>query len=54
MPNRGGPDLIPVLALVGAVLLLLAGWRLFPVFQRYMAHEDCVAAGYTNCNGATP
>ena len=53
-PERRRFDLLPLLALVAIVLLLVAGWLLFPWLQRTIGHEDCVAAGYTNCGGATP
>ncbi len=52
-PRNDRPDLVPLLALFGVVLLLLAGWWLFPRLQRVVAREDCIAAGYTNCDGGT-
>jgi hypothetical protein len=36
--------------LAAIVLLLLAGWFLFPRFQAYMARQDCIAAGHINCD----
>jgi hypothetical protein len=41
---------LPSAVLAGIVLLLLAGWWLFPRFQAYMAREDCIAAGHINCD----
>jgi hypothetical protein len=41
--------LFPVIVLAVIVLLGLAGWLLFPVFQGFMARQDCVATGRTNC-----
>jgi hypothetical protein len=38
------------LVLAAIVLLLLAGWFLFPRFQAYMARQDCIAAGHINCD----
>ena len=41
--------LIPVLLLVAIILVgLLAVW-LFPVVQGWVAHQDCVAVGRTDC-----
>ncbi len=53
-PERRRPDLLPVLVLGGLALLMLAGWLLFPLLQKSISHADCVAAGYTNCNGQRP
>lgn len=52
-PDRSEPrDLVPWLALGVVVLLLLAGWWAFPWLQRSVARLDCIAVGYTNCDGA--
>ena len=51
-PGRKRLDIMPLLALVAAVLFLLAAWRLFPLLQRHVAHADCIAAGYTNCENS--
>jgi len=32
-----------------AVLLLVVGYWLYPVFFRYLQKQDCIAAGYTSC-----
>jgi hypothetical protein len=44
-----GFDVLPVLVLVGIVGLMLLGWWLYPKVQRYMAQQDCIATGRTNC-----
>jgi hypothetical protein len=41
--------LLPALVLVGLVAAGLLVWWLFPVFQGWVAHQDCVAVGRTNC-----
>jgi hypothetical protein len=53
MPNdQPAPSrLIPVLVLGGVAALMLMAWWLFPIFQGWMAHQDCVALGRTNCGG---
>jgi hypothetical protein len=40
-----------VLVLGGVAALMLMAWWLFPIFQGWMAHQDCVALGRTNCGG---
>jgi hypothetical protein len=52
MSDRGRPprlDPVGLLTVAAVVLVLLAGWWLFPRVQAYLAHEDCVATGRTNC-----
>ncbi|MCL2428112.1 MAG: hypothetical protein FWD12_02635 [Alphaproteobacteria bacterium] len=44
-------DLLPVLILAGVVLLALIAWRLFPLLEHWLAYQDCVATGRTNCSG---
>ena len=41
--------LFPVLVLSGLVALGLLAWWLFPVMQGFVARQDCVAVGRTNC-----
>ncbi|WP_216851019.1 hypothetical protein [Acidisphaera sp. L21] len=41
--------LLPVLLLAGLLALGLLAWWLFPLFQSWVAHQDCVALGRTNC-----
>ena len=41
--------LFPVLALAAVIVLGLLAWRLFPVVQGFIARQDCVATGRTNC-----
>jgi hypothetical protein len=41
---------LPPVVLAAIVLLLLAGWFLFPRFQAYMARQDCIASGHINCD----
>ena len=49
MPEPPQSRLVPVLILAGIVAAgLLAVW-LFPIFQGWVAHQDCVAAGRTDC-----
>lgn len=49
MTDRRPPDLLPLLTLLAIVLVLLAGWWLFPRFQRMVSYQDCVASGHVNC-----
>ncbi len=42
-------DVVPALVLVGLVALMLLGWWLYPKLQSYMAEQDCIATGRTNC-----
>jgi hypothetical protein len=42
-------DVVPVLVLVGLVAIVLLGWWLYPKVQHYMAQQDCIAVGHTNC-----
>ena len=47
---RRGPDLLPVLLLAVIVLVLVAGWWLFPLLHREVGYQDCLAAGRTDCS----
>jgi hypothetical protein len=42
-------DVVPVLVLVGVVAAVLLGWWLYPKVQHYLAQQDCIAVGHTNC-----
>ena len=39
----------PVIVLAVAVVLALVAWQVFPVIQGFVARQDCVATGRTNC-----
>jgi hypothetical protein len=52
--NRGRFDPVGLLVLALVVGLALAAWVVFPVAQRWVANQDCVASGRTNCSGTTP
>ncbi len=39
----------PLLVLGALVALGLVVWLLFPVVQGWIAHQDCIAVGRTNC-----
>jgi hypothetical protein len=45
-------DPLPLIALAVIVMLLLAGWWLFPAVQEWLAGKDCIASGRTNCFSA--
>jgi hypothetical protein len=47
--DRGRWDVLPVLVLAGLVALFVAGWFLYPTFQRFLSAQDCIATGRTNC-----
>jgi hypothetical protein len=47
--NRRGWDLVPVAVLAAAVILGLLVWWLYPKAQSYIARQDCIATGRTNC-----
>jgi hypothetical protein len=47
-PNAPSP-VFPALVLAVIVAIMLGGWWLFPRFQGWMARNDCVAAGHTDC-----
>ncbi len=50
MSDEPSPSrLLPVLVLGGLVLLGLLAWLLFPTVQGWIAAQDCVATGRTNC-----
>jgi hypothetical protein len=42
-------DVVPVIILLVLAGIMLGGWWLFPKVQAWMAHDNCVAAGHTNC-----
>jgi hypothetical protein len=42
-------DFLPVVVLVGLAILAGLGWWLYPKLQHYMAQQDCIAVGHTNC-----
>ncbi len=42
-------QIVPVITLLGLVLLLLAGWWLFPWFLHVMKHQDCIGSGRVDC-----
>ncbi len=41
--------LVPAIVLAVVVLLGLAAWWVFPRAQAWMAFQQCVATGRTNC-----
>ena len=41
--------LVPILVLGSLVLLGVLAWLLFPTLQSWIAGQDCVATGRTNC-----
>ena len=41
--------LFPLIVLAGIVLVALLAWQLFPLLQGWVANQDCVALGRTNC-----
>ncbi len=41
--------LFPVIVLAIIAVLGLLGWWLFPIVQGFVANQDCVAVGRTNC-----
>ena len=47
--QRDPSRLMPLLVLGGLVLLGLLAWQGFPLVQAYIARQDCVALGRTNC-----
>ena len=49
MQERPPSPLLPVLVLAGLVVLGLVAWFGFPVLQGWIARQDCVAVGRTNC-----
>jgi hypothetical protein len=48
-PPNQPPDWTPWIVLCAVLLVILAGVFVFPSFQHYMAHEDCIGQGSTNC-----
>ena len=49
IPRERWSRALPGLMLAGLVALALLGWWLFPHVQAYVAFQDCVAAGRTDC-----
>ena len=47
--ERALTRLAPVLVLLGLAVLGLLAWWLFPALQSFVAGQDCVASGRTNC-----
>jgi len=43
-------DVVPLLVLAFLVLLMLAGWWLYPKLQHFLSEQDCIATGRTNCS----
>jgi len=50
--EREPSSLLPAVILIALFGALLAGWWLFPRFQAYMAVQDCIATGRTNCTAS--
>jgi hypothetical protein len=48
-PDLRASRYLPAITLILLVLLLVGGWLLFPKLQAYMAEQDCIASGRTNC-----
>ncbi len=44
------PSLMPFVVLALILLLIYAGVMLFPMVQRYVAQQDCIATGRTDCS----
>jgi hypothetical protein len=42
--TRRKPDLVPILTLGGLMLIVLAGWLLFPKVAAYMRVQECLAS----------
>ena len=52
-PPRGPsplPSLMPFVVLALILVLIYAGVMLFPLVQRYVAQQDCIATGRTDCS----
>lgn len=41
---------MPVLVLGGILILGVLAWLLFPTLQGWIAGQDCIATGRTNCH----
>ncbi len=41
---------MPVLVLGGILMLGVLAWLLFPTLQGWIAGQDCIATGRTNCH----
>lgn len=48
-PEPHATSYLPIITLILLVILLVGGWLLFPKVQAYMAEQDCIATGRTNC-----
>jgi hypothetical protein len=49
-PNlHKGPDLVPMIILIGIVSTICLGFWLFPYVQKIMQRQDCIAMGRTDC-----
>lgn len=48
-PPRSGRDFVGIGVLVAAALIFLAAYLLFPVMQRWVSNQDCIASGRVNC-----
>ena len=48
-PQSRQSSLLPALVLALLVALMAGAWFGFPYFQAWMARNDCVATGRTNC-----
>jgi len=47
-PRR--PDLLALIGLAVAVAVMVGGYFLFPILQRAMSYQDCIASGHiTGC-----
>ncbi len=42
-------NLFAIITLIAVLAIALGGWWLFPKLQAYLAFQDCVASGRTNC-----
>jgi hypothetical protein len=51
MPDDPTPQssILPALVLILLAALMAGGYWGFPYLQAWMAHNDCVATGRTNC-----
>jgi len=48
-PEGRLPSLLPFIVMAVILLLIYAGVMLFPVFNRMMKQQDCIASGRTDC-----
>ena len=42
-------DLLPLIVLAVILIVVLAGWLVFPTIQRTISNQDCIASGHVNC-----